>query len=214
MAITCITYLSFTCFDASIEDKIVIDFVRSGEYCLHQYAESYWLDHVKDAMELQLGNDNSWAESLVPLLNQFVKLRLDEILPHRIDNLKPSGEHQFLGKFSRWPEIQRYLLTYHNFTCGNAGSGVTVGMSTQFTSQYTCRVLYLICICKWTLLGFRYLLKGSENILKIFLLPFPNRTRIKTSFINIMGKIYLSVPEYTARITSKDSIIERKETSI
>ncbi|KAI5836982.1 ankyrin repeat-containing domain protein [Morchella snyderi] len=124
MAITCITYLSFTCVDTSIEDKMVIDFVRSGEYCLYQYAESYWLDHVKDA--IKLGNDNSWVESLVPLLDRLVKLRLDEIPPHRIDNLKPSGEHQFLGEFSRWPEIQRYLLTYHNITCGNAVSGATL----------------------------------------------------------------------------------------
>jgi hypothetical protein len=215
IAITCITYLSFSCFDINITDEEVKENILSGEYCLHLYAERNWMYHVKHAIELD--HDDSWTQSFVSLLVKFVQLRLDESLPQMVANQDIPSDGRFLEILNPSPNVQRHLINYYIF---NSGEGLSKGISCESTLamlRYICLVdLFLIRFCKSTPLHYKNRRKGLDRILKIFSLPLRCRM-IRTNFkvsIKITVETYSSVLECNAYITLMGLTPKTKETSI
>lgn len=69
IAQTCVSYLSFTCFDDTLDDGQIIDCIYNGDYCLDYYAETNWIEHVKNTSGCSDDDLNELIELLKPSLN-------------------------------------------------------------------------------------------------------------------------------------------------
>lgn len=46
----CMTYLTFDYFDLGLLDSVIDAFILEGSYVLLMYAESFWLEHIKQGL--------------------------------------------------------------------------------------------------------------------------------------------------------------------
>lgn len=70
IAITCISYLTFKCFDVSHDDSTIDDSILAGEYVLQAYAEGQWLEHVKQCTQ-DMPSSSTTVEICQALLGFF-----------------------------------------------------------------------------------------------------------------------------------------------
>lgn len=213
IAITCIRYLSFSCFDLNITDDKVKENVLSGEYCLHLYAERNWMYHVNHAI-LELDRDSGSTESLASLLVKFVQLRLSEDPPQAANQAVPS-EWRFLESLKSPPNVQRHLIDYCIF---NSGEGLSKGILCESAPFIP---IYIPCSMSYTVyqptpLHYKNRRKSLDSILKISSLYLKSRM-IRTNFkvyIETMVETYSSVLGYNASITSMGLTPRTREISI
>lgn len=88
VASICLSYMCFRCFDQNIADDDVDAYIKSGDYVLNAYTQSYWLRHVYDALKEIDGTD----ENTVDQLNQFFRARWDPS-PRNHCHSNPSQQH-------------------------------------------------------------------------------------------------------------------------
>lgn len=50
IAMTCMTYLKFDYFDPDAPDEMIDRSILEGHYIFLSYAESFWLDHIKQGL--------------------------------------------------------------------------------------------------------------------------------------------------------------------
>ena len=71
VAVACLSYLSFRCFDGDITDDEVDGFVTRGKYALHKYSQSNFLHHIRGAWRTAEGA----GETLKASTKEFLKAR-------------------------------------------------------------------------------------------------------------------------------------------
>lgn len=82
MAIRCLSFLQFSCFGAGLGDRDIANHIKRGDYLLLEYAETYWLQHVKAACSLDQAHLMQLDESLTRF---FAHWRRDQEKPARTD---------------------------------------------------------------------------------------------------------------------------------
>jgi hypothetical protein len=99
------SYLSFDCFDPEIEDSAIDEYILSGEYVLHAYAESHWLEHVKAGAQNPSGLPS--LDDLCRAILDFADARESTIL----DNIEPTCKRvmTIFQPFRRWAEVYEWL---------------------------------------------------------------------------------------------------------
>ena len=68
----CVNYLNFRCFDASLTDSEIRDFLREGYYSFEDYAIAHWLDHLESSTSHSLPLENFSCENLGQIVNSFL----------------------------------------------------------------------------------------------------------------------------------------------
>ena len=86
VAVTCLSYLLFRYFDGDISDDEVDGFIAKGGYVLHQYSQSNFLHHIKEAWR-GAGGAN---EILRAATGEFLKARWNPLFEHVDSETPPS----------------------------------------------------------------------------------------------------------------------------
>ena len=84
---TCLSYLSFRCFDGDIVDGEVDGFIAKGEYALHKYSQSNFLHHIRGAWR----NVEDVSETLGVITKEFLKARWNPAFRHSGSEPPPSS---------------------------------------------------------------------------------------------------------------------------
>ena len=53
MALRCLSFLQFRCFNANLTDEDITSHIKRGEYLWLEYAESSWLEHVRSGSNVE-----------------------------------------------------------------------------------------------------------------------------------------------------------------
>ena len=71
MALLCLRYLSFGCFDHDLPEDELRDFVVEGYYAFQDYATLHWLDHLENLYQTQDQSGNTWDKDLTLAVEEF-----------------------------------------------------------------------------------------------------------------------------------------------
>ncbi|KAL9122533.1 MAG: hypothetical protein Q9187_000915 [Circinaria calcarea] len=82
------SYLAFKCFDVSVDDSAIDDSILAGEYVLQAYAESQWLEHVKQCTQDM--PDSSTTVDICQVLVDFLEQRVNPNFEPPLDTSKVS----------------------------------------------------------------------------------------------------------------------------
>lgn len=78
LAVLCLYYLSYGCFDLSLSAESVQNHVLEGYYAFSDYAFVYWLDHLEHCVaDLDISNSSS-AESLAAAIREFLARHISD----------------------------------------------------------------------------------------------------------------------------------------
>ena len=87
VAVTCLSYLSFRCFDGDISNDEMDIFIDNGEYVLHQYSLSNFLHHIRGAWR----DVGGASEILRASTREFLKARWNPSFRHADSEPLPSS---------------------------------------------------------------------------------------------------------------------------
>ncbi len=87
----CLHYLNFGCFDASLTNSEIQEFLRQGYYAFEDYAVAHWLDHVESSTSQPLSLETIALEPLSRELEAFFIKHGS----HSLENLTVSTENKF-----------------------------------------------------------------------------------------------------------------------
>jgi hypothetical protein len=73
MALRCLSYLQFSCFEPELTDDDVIHYIGNGSYIWLPYSEKYWLQHVRMATKVDTRELRSLARSIRTFLNRWAR---------------------------------------------------------------------------------------------------------------------------------------------
>lgn len=71
MALLCLRYLTFGCFDHDLSESELSDFVVDGYYAFQDYAALHWLDHLESLYQAQEQSGNTYAKDLTLAVKTF-----------------------------------------------------------------------------------------------------------------------------------------------
>jgi hypothetical protein len=112
VAITCMTYLGFECFDKDFQNSAMDAAILRGDYILHTYAASQWLEHVKQGSQ-----DMSGLPSFGDLCHAFLafvmvreNVGFDKSLQQKSVVADPSPFRK------DWPDVYDWLCRINSYT--------------------------------------------------------------------------------------------------
>lgn len=73
VATVCLTYLSFNCFLEGTTRDTISQHIRAGDYFFHEYAEVYWVEHVRRSVKA----DEQKRQQLYDMVQKFVTFQRD-----------------------------------------------------------------------------------------------------------------------------------------
>ena len=71
LALLCLRYLTFRCFDHDMSESELSDFVVEGYYAFQDYAALHWLDHLESLYQMQDQSGNIHAKGLGLAVKKF-----------------------------------------------------------------------------------------------------------------------------------------------
>ena len=71
MALLCLRYLTFGCFDHDLAEGELRDFVVEGYYAFQDYAALHWLDHLESLYQTQDQSGNTYDKDLTLAVEEF-----------------------------------------------------------------------------------------------------------------------------------------------
>ena len=71
MALLCLRYLIFGCFDHDLSESEIRDFVADGYYAFQDYAALHWLDHLESLYQTQDQSGTTYAKDLALAVKDF-----------------------------------------------------------------------------------------------------------------------------------------------
>ena len=71
LALLCLRYLTFDCFDHDLSESELRDFVIEGYYAFQDYAALHWLDHLDGFDQMQDQSGNPCAKDLILAIEDF-----------------------------------------------------------------------------------------------------------------------------------------------
>ena len=71
LALLCLRYLSFSCYDYDLSERELSDFVVEGYYAFQEYAALHWIDHLEMLNQSQDQSGNTEAKELALAVMQF-----------------------------------------------------------------------------------------------------------------------------------------------
>jgi hypothetical protein len=80
LAVICLTYLRFDCFNKTLDYDEITTYINRGEYLWLNYAESNWLEHVKSASKVDVQNLDHLCSSLSLFLSHWRRSDVTEDL--------------------------------------------------------------------------------------------------------------------------------------
>ena len=87
----CLHYLNFGCFDASLTNSEIQEFLQQGYYAFEDYAVAHWLDHVESSTYQPLSLETIPLEPLARRLEAFFIKHGS----HSLENLTVLTENKF-----------------------------------------------------------------------------------------------------------------------
>lgn len=111
IAIACITYLGFDCFNQSLHDHEIEANVLNGEYALQDYAEVNWFHHCKVGISLAISKDQ--CSELADSVSRFIQLRggIDSL--GQWDN-RTMSKSSFAILRKQYPDLSNLLMELEN----------------------------------------------------------------------------------------------------
>jgi hypothetical protein len=74
MAVLCLRYLTFECFDPKLPEQSIIKFLTNGYYSFHDYAVMHWVDHLESIVKSLRFNSLLDHDELGGAIEDFFKV--------------------------------------------------------------------------------------------------------------------------------------------
>jgi hypothetical protein len=127
MAIRCLSFFQFACFEDDLDEDGIAVHIKRGDYLWLEYAESYWLEHVRAASKVDPVHLPQLDESLTKFLVRWRRQGETTTLnfgrdfgftsfknrsPYSYETLNQAAMYKSHGKESGTGEgrVQTYLL--------------------------------------------------------------------------------------------------------
>ncbi|KAL8789346.1 MAG: hypothetical protein Q9195_006873 [Heterodermia aff. obscurata] len=79
LALLCLRYLTFGCFDRKLSESDLSDFVVEGYYAFQDYATLHWLDHLESLYQTQDQSGITYDKDLIVAVKEFSERYVNQL---------------------------------------------------------------------------------------------------------------------------------------